>query len=146
MGFLVAGALPPEEDVTLMPQSSAVIYPHVNHFVSGGRAFWKEPTLSRQNVPQLDSLALDLLRTLAQKDLMLDEDAPDDAIALATLFGTSVKGLGKAQQRLIEQGFAKVVQETNRRVRASITPDGRQYLKTMKAPSSSVWWKPWAWF
>ena len=101
---------------------------------------------NRENVPQLDSLALDLLRVLAQKDLMLDEDAPDDAIALATLFGTSVKGLGKAQLRLVEQGFAEVVQETNRRVRASITPDGRQYLKTLKEPSSSVWWKPWTWF
>ena len=76
---------------------------------------------NRQNVPQLDSLALDLLRTLAQKDLILDDDAPDDAIALATLFGTSVKGLGKAQLRLVEQGFAEVVQETNRRVRASIS-------------------------
>ncbi len=78
--------------------------------------------MSSGNAPHPDVLELNLLRTLAQQDVIVDLDAPEDAIALAQSFGTNVEGLGQARQRLGQFGFATVVQVTNRRVRASITP------------------------
>ena len=99
----------------------------------------------------LDEVAVKLLRTLAEQELILDHDIPEDSVVLAKSFGTTVEELAEARQRLGNRGFASVVPLTSKRVRASITHAGREYLKSLDggqvvAVPTRVWWNPLTWF
>jgi hypothetical protein len=106
--------------------------------------------------PPLDEVVVKLLRTLAEQDLVLDRDIPEDNAVLAKSFGSTVEELAEAQQRLGNRGFASLVPETSKRVRTSITHAGREYLKSLDGGqatgpgvagvSARVWWNPRTWF
>ena len=107
--------------------------------------------MNPQPAPQLDDTALKLLKYLAQGELIVDLDNPDEIRGVAQALGTTVEGVGQDRQRLGQHGFATSEQITNRRVRAAITAAGRAYLQSQKgtappAPRKFVWWNPLTWF